>query len=75
LAYAATLLGATDAIRQSIGMSVNFIDKPEYERELAAIREAAGEDTFQSAWRKGQAMNLDQVVLLATEDPFLPATS
>ena len=56
-------------------MSVNFIDKPEYERELAAIREEAGESVFQSAWRKGQAMDLDQVVLLATEDPFLPATS
>jgi tetratricopeptide (TPR) repeat protein len=75
LAYAATLLGATDAIRQSIGMSINFIDKPEYERELAAIREEAGESVFQSAWRKGGAMDLDQAVLLATEDPFHPATS
>ena len=61
--------------RQIIGMPVNFIDKPEYERELAAIRAEAGEDAFQSAWGKGQALDLNQAVRLATEHPFLPATS
>ena len=67
LVYAATLLGAADAIRQNIDRPLSLLDKPEYERELAALREAAGEEEFQSAWRKGQAMDLDQTVLLVLE--------
>jgi predicted ATPase len=75
LENAVTLIGAADALRQNIGRPVNFLDKPEYERELAALREEAGEEAFQSAWRKGQAMDLDQVVLLATEEITLPSAS
>jgi hypothetical protein len=65
--YAAALLGAADAIRHNIDRPLSILDKPEYERELAALREAAGEEEFQSAWRKGQAMDLDQTVLLVLE--------
>ncbi len=67
LVYAAALLGAADAIRHNIDRPLSILDKPEYERELAALREAAGEEEFQSAWRKGQAMDLDQTVLLVLE--------
>jgi predicted ATPase len=67
LVYAVTLLGAADAIRHNINRPLSFLDKPKYERELAALREAAGEEEFQSAWRKGQVMDLDQTVLLVLE--------
>jgi predicted ATPase/class 3 adenylate cyclase len=75
LEYAITLVSAADAIRLSNGKPVTFLDKPEYEQELAELREEAGEDEFQSAWRKGQAMDLDQVILLATEEITLPSAS
>ena len=72
LVYAATLLGAADAIRRNIERPLSFLDKPEYERELAALHEAAGEEAFQFAWQKGQAMDLDQAVLLVLEGPNSP---
>jgi hypothetical protein len=75
LAYAAKLLGAADAIRQRINRPVNFVDKYEYERELAEIKEEAGETAFQSAWQEGQTLDLDQAVILAIEDPFPPSNS
>jgi tetratricopeptide (TPR) repeat protein len=68
LVYAAKLLGAAAAIRENINRPVNFVDKDEYERETAEIRGEIGEALFQSAWRKGQAMDLDQAVMLATEE-------
>jgi hypothetical protein len=67
LVYAAKLLGAAAAIREKINRPVNFVDKDEYEQEMAEIRAELGEALFQSAWHDGQAMDLDQAVLLATE--------
>ena len=75
LTYAAKLLGAADAIRQRINRPVNFVDKAEYERELAEIKEEVGTSVFQSAWEEGQSLDLDAAVLLAIEDPFLQSTS
>lgn len=72
LAHAAKLLGAADAIRGRINRPVNFVDLAEYERELAEIKEEAGESVFQSAWQEGQSLNLDEAVLLAIEGPLLP---
>jgi hypothetical protein len=69
------LLGAADAIRQRINRPVNFVDKAEYERELAEIKEEVGTSVFQSAWEEGQSLDLDAAVLLAIEDPFLQFTS
>lgn len=72
LSHAAKLLGAADAIRGRINRPVNFVDEGEYERELAEIKEEAGESVFQSAWQEGQSLNLDEAVLLAIEYPFDP---
>ena len=37
-------------------------EEPENEAELAAMQSAAGEDAFDTAWRRGQAMDLDQAI-------------
>ncbi|MGW8224921.1 MAG: ATP-binding protein [Anaerolineales bacterium] len=70
LEYAAKLLGAANAIRQDINRPVSFVDKDEYDRELAEIKEEVGEGVFQSAWVEGGSLDLDQAVLLAIQDPY-----
>ena len=67
LAYASTLLGAASAIRQSNNLVMSFVDQPLHEQELAAVRDELGAEAFEKAWREGQAMDLDEAVILATE--------
>lgn len=43
------------------------MDQAEYERVLEEIWDKFGEGPFQSARSDGQAMNLNQAVLLTTE--------
>ncbi len=42
--------------------------------ELAEIIEEARDIPFTSAWRSGQSMDLDQVIILATEEPVIQAS-
>jgi hypothetical protein len=68
LVHAATILGATAGIRRTISRPVGFVDKAEYDNEVVALREELGARVFQAAWDKGEKLNLDQVVRLATEE-------
>lgn len=69
LVYAIILISAADVVRQSNSSPVNFVDKADYERELAEIQAAVGESAFQSAWESGQSMDFDQVIIMAREYP------
>jgi tetratricopeptide (TPR) repeat protein len=69
LAYAIILISAADVVRQSNSLPVNFVDKADYERELAEIQTAVGESAFQSAWQSGQSMDFDQIIIMAREYP------
>lgn len=71
LQRAARLYGAAAALRASIGSTVDLIDKAEYERHLAFIREQLGESTFKTIWTEGQTMILEQAVEYALE-PAIP---
>ncbi len=62
LAYAATLLGAADAVRRESHSPMTAVEQPEYDAELAAIQNATDDDFFQTAWKRGQRMDLDQAV-------------
>jgi hypothetical protein len=73
LAYAATILGAANAIRQKINRPVNFADQEEYEREPAEIEKSLGEILFKPAWEEGQSLDFDSAVLLAIDDTFFPS--
>jgi hypothetical protein len=72
LAYATTLLGAADALRRANNAPMTAREEPEYEAELTAIKTAAGEQTFQSAWRRGQQMTLDQAITFALDAQLSP---
>ena len=65
---AARALGAAEALRQVMGVSVVSFEAERYERELGATREALGEAAFGEAWAAGQAMTLDEAVTEALQD-------
>ncbi len=66
---AARLMGAADAFRESIGLLITPIDRPDYERVLACVRQDMHEG-FQTVWAKGRALTLEQAIeyALTTEE-------
>jgi predicted ATPase/DNA-binding SARP family transcriptional activator len=56
---AAILLGASDALRESIALPIPQIDRPDYERVLESVRAHLNEN-FSSAWAVGRAMTMEQ---------------
>lgn len=59
---AARLFGAAEAIRAAIGAPLPPVDRPAYERDVAAARVQLGEAAFADEWAEGQAMPLAQAV-------------
>jgi DNA-binding CsgD family transcriptional regulator len=62
---AARLFGAADSIRQRIGQVRFKIYDPGYEASVAALRDAVGEDDFDSAWAEGAALSTDEAIAYA----------
>lgn len=65
---AARILGAADALRDSIGFPVPTIDRASYARSLDAVRAASREQIFNAAWADGHAMTLEQAIAFALEN-------
>jgi predicted ATPase/DNA-binding CsgD family transcriptional regulator len=59
---AAHLLGAWEAVLEKLGAFLLSADKPEYDRNIAAVRAQLDEATFESAWAEGRQMTLEQAV-------------
>ena len=64
---AARLFGAAHALRESVGIPLRPIARPEYERDVAAVRTRLDEASWQAAWAEGQAMTLEQAIAYALE--------
>jgi predicted ATPase len=58
---AATLSGAAAALRERIGIPILPNDRVHYERELAAIKVALGDQDFATAWAEGSVMDADEL--------------
>ncbi len=58
---AATLSGAAATLRERIGIPILPHDRAEFERELAAIKAALGDQDFVAAWAEGVAMDIDDL--------------
>ncbi len=69
---AARLWGSAQALRQALGSPLPPHEREEYEYNLAAAREALGEEAFEAAWAEGQAMPLEQAVAHAL-GPYSPS--
>lgn len=65
--HAAILLGASDALRALIGVTVPPIDCSEYERLIAQVRDDL-QDSFQTAWARGRAMSMEQAIDYALDE-------
>jgi DNA-binding NarL/FixJ family response regulator len=70
--HAALLLGATDALRRTMGRRLSVRREGYQERYVIAARAGLGDAAFATAWAQGQAMTLEQAVeyaLRVTEAP------
>ena len=66
---AARLWGGAEKLREDIGAPLTLQERPRHDRQVAAARTAIGDDAaFDSAWREGRAMTLEQVVQYALEE-------
>ncbi len=64
---AARLLGAAEALRESIGAPIWPVERASYELSVAATRVLLGERAFVTAWAEGRKMPLEQT--LAEQGP------
>ncbi len=62
---AAQLLGAISALLQEIGGVLEPMERSINEQTVATARLALGEEAFTFAWKRGQAISLEQAVALA----------
>lgn len=64
---AARLLGAAEAIRQSIGAALFPFQREDYQRSLDVLRSQLDETALATHWAEGQTMNTKQAVEYALE--------
>lgn len=62
LRRAARILGAAQALREQVNSPMTPYEQPEYDRELASLREEVDETSLASAWAEGRAMTLGQAI-------------
>jgi predicted ATPase/class 3 adenylate cyclase len=59
---AACMWGAAERVREEIGIPIQPRERPEYDRHVAAAREAIGNPAFETAWQEGRIMSLREAV-------------
>lgn len=62
---AARLLGAAEVLRERIGIPMLPLERAEYDREVAALREQLDPAALGSEWAAGRALALDEAVTYA----------
>jgi tetratricopeptide (TPR) repeat protein len=67
---AARLLGAAEALRESLGVDLAPAERETHEETAAAVRRALGEEQFSAAWRLGRELALAEAIAYAlAEEP------
>ncbi len=66
---AARLLGAWDATLERLGAVPQPVNRPEHERNIAAVRAQLAPATFEAAWAEGRTLSLDQALALVNVLP------
>lgn len=64
---AAQLMGAVETQLVSLGIRLLYMDKLEYDRNLASLQTKLDEQAFKNFWIKGTHMSLDQAMDFALE--------
>lgn len=68
-ADAARLLGAGEALRETIGAAMMQTDRLAMEPRIGALRDAHGAAAFAAAWTEGRALGVDRALALAAPAP------
>ena len=68
-ALAARLLGAVEAIYESLGTSFAACGRPGYPEIIDALRESMNESAFERQWQNGRKMTLEGALSFAGEQP------
>ncbi|RPJ21863.1 MAG: adenylate/guanylate cyclase domain-containing protein [Chloroflexi bacterium] len=63
----ATLLGAADTLRKTIGSAPTPVEQLEYENEIAALRGKMAGYEFEKAWEEGQKLTMEEAIALAIQ--------
>ncbi len=62
---AARLFGGVGVLRAAVGDPLSPAERARYDRNVAAVHAALGEDRFTMRWREGQAMTLEETITYA----------
>ena len=65
---ATKLMAAVETLLASIGIRLLFVDKMEYEHNLALLRTKLDEDVLNKFWAKSEGMSLDEATTFAMEE-------
>jgi predicted ATPase/DNA-binding SARP family transcriptional activator len=65
---AARLLGAAEALRESLGVGLAPAEQTTHDETVEAVRGALDEERFTGAWRQGREMPLDDAIAYALEE-------
>jgi hypothetical protein len=66
---ATRLLGATTALRTTLGAPVVPVDRPLLEQTRSACAAALGDTAFAAAWAEGTAMTQERAIAQAASSP------
>ncbi len=66
---AARMYGAAEGLREQIGARTPVSDRAHYDRSVAEVRAAIGEERFAAAWAQGRATTLEQAIAYILEEP------
>jgi predicted ATPase/DNA-binding CsgD family transcriptional regulator len=64
---AARLYGFAESLRTLLGAPLPPIDRPSYQRTVAALRAQLDEPTFLKAWAEGKALTLEEAIAEAVQ--------
>lgn len=59
---AAKLFGAAESIRAQFASTIDLVDIPEYERQVATVRSQLDEKMFTLVWDEGYSLTMEQAV-------------
>ncbi|HLA08739.1 MAG TPA: tetratricopeptide repeat protein [Anaerolineales bacterium] len=59
------LMGAAEALRERINVTMMQVERPEYDQLVSMMREQMDEATYQKMWDEGRAMLVEQAIDLA----------
>ena len=68
--HAARLLGAAEALRESIDIPMRPIEHLEYDREVSDLRTNMDEAAFVNAWAEGRALTMEQAIEYVLEASY-----